>query len=166
VLDINTQVCQPNPACVATVPAISAFLKKARDAKMAVVYSTTVPPAGAPAPQMLPDVAPLASDQTVAARADKFINTDLDAMLKKLGATTLIMVGTSANGAVMYSAFHANVLGYTVAVPVDGISSPSPFVTFAAQFQMLNQPGIANADNKPLADKAVTLTRTDQITIK
>jgi len=111
-------------------------------------------------------VAPQQGEQTVAGRSDKFINTDLDAILKKLNATTLVIVGTAANGAVLYSTFHANLLGYTVVVPVDGISSGSPFVTFEAQFQMLNQPGLSNADNKPLADKAVTLSRTDQITIK
>jgi len=166
VLDINSAVCQPNPVCMATVPAISAFLKKARDAKMPVVYSTTVAPPSRPAPTIVPAVAPRQGEQSVAARADKFINTDLDAILKKLKVTTLVIVGTSANGAVLYSSFHANALGYTVVVPVDGISSGNPFVTFEAQFQLLNQPGLTNAANKPLAANAVTLSRTDQITIK
>jgi nicotinamidase-related amidase len=86
--------------------------------------------------------------------------------LKKLGAKTLVIVGSASNGAVMYSSFHANVLGYTVAVAVDGISSADPFATFDAEYQMLNQPGLNNPTNKPLTANAVTLTRTDQITIQ
>src|SRR5206468_3074512 len=129
VLDINSAICPPRPQCVSSVPAIAAFLKKARDAKMAVVHSTTVAAPGAAAPTTLPEVAPQQGEPTVAARADKFINTDLDAILKKAGATTLIVVGSAANGATLYTPFHANVLGYTVAVAVDGISAEPPVET-------------------------------------
>src|SRR3954471_16656816 len=34
ILDISTAICKPNPACMATVPAIAALAKKARDAKV------------------------------------------------------------------------------------------------------------------------------------
>jgi hypothetical protein len=56
VLDINTAVCQPNPACTATVPAIASLVQKARAAKIPVVYSTTLNPAGPP--PVLAGVAP------------------------------------------------------------------------------------------------------------
>jgi nicotinamidase-related amidase len=162
VLDLNSAVCQPNPTCTATVPAVSAFLKKARDAKMPVVYSTTT----APGVTTIADIAPQSGEQTVPGRADKFIGTELDNILKKAAATTLVMVGSAANGAVMYTGYHANALGYTVVVAVDGISSGTPVATNVAEWQLLNQPGFTNADNKPLSDKMVTLSRTDQITIK
>ena len=133
---------------------------------MPVVHSTTIPAPGAAAPTPLPEVAPAQGEPSVAARADKFINTDLDAILKKTNASTLVVVGSASNGAVMYTSFHANVLGYTVVVAVDGMSAEPPSVTTMAQYQLLNQPGITNADNKPLADKMVTLSKTDLITIK
>jgi 1-aminocyclopropane-1-carboxylate deaminase/D-cysteine desulfhydrase-like pyridoxal-dependent ACC family enzyme len=91
---------------------------------------------------------------------------ELATILKKDGATTLVITGTAANGAVMYTAFHANALGYTAAVPVDAISSPNPVQNNLAEWQMLNEPGYTNADNKPLAQNQVTLTRTDLITFK
>lgn len=164
VLDFNSAVCQPNPACVAVIPTISGIIKKARDANVPVVYSTTgTPPSAAPT---LASIAPQSGDQTVAGRADKFINTDLDSILKKTGAKTLVMTGTAANGAVMYTAFHANALGYTVAVPVDAIVSGDPVATSVAEWQMLNEPGFTNADNKVLPANQVTLTRTDQVTFK
>lgn len=127
---------------------------------MTVVYSTTANAT------VLPEVAPQASEQTVTARADKFIGTDLDGILKKAQAKTLVIVGSASNGAVLYTSFHGNALGYTVAVAEDGISAPEPFATFETRYQLLNQPGFANATNKALADKAVTLTRTDLITVK
>ena len=34
------------------------------------------------------------------------------------------------------------------------------------QWQLLNQPGFANTDNKPLTEKAVTLTKGDLVTFK
>jgi nicotinamidase-related amidase len=164
ILDINTAICQPNPACKATLPAIEALAKRARDAKVPVVYSSTVNPAGPP--PMLPEVAPQADEPTVVTRANKFIDTNLEELLKQRNATTLVIVGTVANGAVLYTAFHANYRGFTVVVAEDGISSPTPFNTFLTRYQLLHQPGFANATNKPLAEKAVTLSRTDLITFK
>lgn len=164
ILDINTAICQPNPACRATVAGIASLAKRARDAKVPVVYSSTVNPAGTP--PILGEVAPQSDEPTVAARADKFIDTNLEELLKQRNATTLVMVGTTANGAVLYTAFHANVRGFTVVVAEDGISSFTPFNTFLTRHQLLQQPGISNATNKPLAGKAVTLSRTDLITFK
>ena len=77
----------------------------------------------------------------------------------------MIVEGT-ANGAVLYSSFHANYLGFTVVVAEDGISSAQPFSDFVARYQLLNEPGFANATNKPLAEKAVTLSKGDLITFK
>src|ERR1700693_2864918 len=45
VLDIHTAVCQPNPACIDTVPAIASLIAKARTAKVPVIYSSTIRPA-------------------------------------------------------------------------------------------------------------------------
>jgi hypothetical protein len=53
-----------------------------------------------------------------------------------------------------------------VVVAEDGISRFAPFNTFLTRHQLLQQPGFANAANKPLAEKMVTLSRTDLITFK
>jgi nicotinamidase-related amidase len=164
VLDFNTAVCQPNPACLATLPAASSLIAKARASGVPVVYSSTPGPSG-PNPA-LAAVAPQAGEPTVAARADKFIDTNLQELLKQRKATTLVVIGTAANGAVLYTSFHANVLGFTVVVAEDLISSPAPFSTLVARYQLLNQPGFANAANKPLAERMVTLSRSDLITFK
>jgi nicotinamidase-related amidase len=162
VLDIINPTCSARPACNDSIPAIQALIKKARDASVPVVYTNT-----AAANAIVPQVAPAAGDVTVVpTNADKFNNPDFDATFKAKKVTTLLLVGTRANGAVLYTAFEANVRGYTVVVAVDGISGSIPFETTVAEWQMLNQPGFTNADNKPLAEMLVTLSRGDLITFK
>lgn len=164
VLDFNTQVCQPNPACLATLPAASALIAKARAAKVPIVYSTTVNPAGPP--PALAAVAPQPGEPTVVARANKFVDTNLEELLKQRKATTLVVMGTAANGAVLYTTFHANVRGFTVVVAEDAMPAFTPFAALYTRYQLLNQPGVSNPGNKPLAERVVTLSRTDMITFK
>lgn len=162
VLDVINPTCSTRPACAASVPALQALIKKARDASVPVVYTNT-----AATNAIVPEVAPVAGDTTIVpTNADKFNNPDFDAAFKAKKVTTLLLVGTRSNGAVLYTAFEANVRGYTVVVAIDGISGSIPFETTLAEWQMLNQPGFTNADNKPLAEKLVTLSRGDLITFR
>jgi nicotinamidase-related amidase len=162
VLDVINPTCSTRPACNDSIPALQALIKKAKDAGVPVVYTNT-----AATNAIVPQIAPTAGDVTVVpTNADKFNNPDFDATFKSKKVTTLVLVGTRSNGAVLYTAFEANVRGYTVVVAVDGISGSIPFETTLAEWQMLNQPGFTNADNKPLAEKLVTLSRGDLITFK
>src|SRR6202022_925824 len=52
VLDINSAICPPRPACVASVPIVQRLLTRARSASVPVVYSLT------PGATVLPEVAP------------------------------------------------------------------------------------------------------------
>ena len=60
-----------------------------------------------------------------------------------------MVVGTATNGAVLYTTLEANLRGYTVVVPEDGVSAGSRFMCYSL-FQLLNEPGLANAQNTPL----------------
>ena len=115
---------------------------------------------------IVPEVtAPQASDITINSTGpDKFLGTTLEDQLKQKKATTLVLTGTAANGAVLFTGSQATLRGFTVVVATDGISSATPFNTFLASYQLLQFP--ANPDNKPLAEKAVTLSRSDLITFK
>jgi nicotinamidase-related amidase len=162
VLDVTNPTCTTRPACNDSIPALQALIKKARDASVPVVYTNT-----AATNAIVPQIAPVAGDVTIVpTNADKFNNPDFDATFKAKKVTTLLLVGTRSNGAVLYTAFEANVHGYTVVVAVDGISGSIPFETTLTEWQMLNQPGFTNAANTPLADKLVTLSRGDLITFK
>lgn len=164
VLDITSVICTPRKSCVASLPALAALLKKARDAKVLVVYSDT-PTAGS---TILPEVSQLPDDPKVTGRADKFIGTNLDDILKGKGIKTAVVVGSASNGAVLYTSFGANLRGYNVVVAEDGMSTDDAFAQFLTRYQLLNQPGFANATNTPPQEGriAVTLSRTDLITFK
>ncbi|MCL4486600.1 MAG: cysteine hydrolase [Chloroflexi bacterium] len=162
ILDITSVICTPRKSCVASLPAISSLLKKARDAGVMVVYSDT-PTAGS---TILPQVAPQPNDPKVTGRADKFFETNLDDILKSKGIKTTVMVGSASNGAVLYTAFGANLRGYTVVAAEDGMSTDDPFAQLLTRYQLLNQPGFNNPENKPLQATRVTLSRTDLITFK
>lgn len=157
-LDLTSATCTPQRSCVASLPGIAALLKKARDANVFVVYSDT-----AGNPPIRDEVAQRSSEHKVTTRADKFYATDLDQVLKGRGVETLVIVGTFAHGAVLYTTFSASLRGYTVVVAEDGISHDDPFATYATRWQLLNQPGFGNPDNKPLEKGRVTLSRTDLI---
>ena len=159
VLDLTSVVCTPRKSCVDSLPAVAALLKKARDAGAPVVYSDT-PTAGS---TIRSEVAPQAGEPKVSGRADKFFNTQLDQILTQKGVKTVVVTGTVANGAVLYTTFGANLRGFTAVVPVDGMSSDDPFVILMTEYQLLNEPGFANPTNKPLA-AGVTLTKTNLVT--
>lgn len=162
VLDLTSVICTPRPTCQATLPAAAALLAKARAAGALVVYSETPTPGS----MILPQVAPRPGDPKVTGRADKFFGTMLDEILKSKGIKTTVIVGTAANGAVLYTSFGANLRGYTVVVATDGIAADDPFPLLLTQYQLLNQPGFANPNNTALAEDKVTLSRGDLITFR
>jgi hypothetical protein len=157
-LDFTDRICGTRPACVATLPAVQSGLTAARAAHVPVFYSYT---AGG---SIMPDVAPQGESPFLSFGPDKFYNTDLNDMLQQDGVTDLVITGTFANGAVLYTAFAAARLGYTVVVAEDGISSANDFATYYTEYQLLNGPGTSNPSNTPLAAKVVTLSRLDLIT--
>src|SRR5947207_7560625 len=162
VLDITSVICPPRPTCVASVPKIAALVKKARDAKVPVIYSQTAT-AGS---TYIADIAPQPGDATVTGRADKFYGTNLDQILKDKAVETAVVVGSAANGAVLYTAFGLRLRGITVVVAQDGISGDPEFTETLTRWQLLNDPGFANANNTPLDKGHVTLSTTDKITFK
>ena len=156
VLDISDTSAK-QPATLESVPAVKRLIDNARAAGAKIVFAL-----GRAAEQRIyPDLEPRPDDPVVRSSADKFFNTDLDKRLD--GFTTAVVVGTAANGAVLYTAFGACARGLSVVVAEDGISSRDPFATYLARYQLLNQPGFVNAQNVPLQPKAVTLSRSDLI---
>ncbi len=157
VLDISNTSSQV-PSVKDSVPAVRKLLDRARAAGARVVFSL----GRAADQQVVPELDPRPDDAVVRSSADKFFNTDLADRLQ--GIQYAVVVGTAANGAVLYTSFGCCARGITVAVPEDGISSRDPFSTWVARYQLLDQPGFQNKSNEAMKAKAVTLTRTDLIT--
>jgi nicotinamidase-related amidase len=165
VLDMTETICAPRPMCVDTVAPVASLLERARAAGVLVVYSGTGT-AAAPNAAVLPPLTPRAGDPIVVSRADKFFATDLDEILAAHGIRTAVIVGVAANGAPMYTTFGANIRGYTVVVAEDGLSADDPFAVTVGRWQVLNQSGANNPENRPLAEARATLSRTDLISFR
>jgi nicotinamidase-related amidase len=119
-LDFISPNCTSRPRCMASMPIMKKLLAEARAKKMMVVYSV----AGSATPdKILADIAPVAGDPVVRGSVDKFAGTDLEKILKDKGIQSVIVTGTGAHGAVLYTASAAAVKKFKVIVPVDGMSS-------------------------------------------
>ncbi len=141
-LDFVKQACnmQRRPRCVASLPATKKFLAEARAHHMLVVYSYVN--SGTLA-DTLPEVAPKGGEPAVHSGADKFLNTDLEKILKDHGIKTVIVIGTAAHGAVLHTGDEAALRGFNVIVPVDGMSGDNPFIELYVAYNFTRAPGVS-----------------------
>ncbi|HEU4341512.1 MAG TPA: cysteine hydrolase [Candidatus Binatia bacterium] len=153
VLDIVKQTCnnERRPRCVASLPQIQELLKQARAKKITVVYSITT--AAKPA-DILKEATPAEGEPMVQAPADKFFKTDLEKILKDKGIKTVVIVGTAAHGAVLYTGSQAAFRGFRVIIPVEGMSSEDLYFEQYVAHHMTNAPGVG---------QQTTLTKMDMI---
>lgn len=153
-LDFDVHVCnaEKRPRCLATLPAIATLLAGARSHGVFVAYSTVLTGSIADVP---PSIAPLPGDPSVRAGADKFLGTDLADRLKAKGIRTVIVTGTTAQGAALFSASAAALRGFEVVFPVDTISADDPFAELSSTWVLANAPASVGSH--------VTLTRSDMI---
>ena len=149
-LDFMNQNCGKRDRCLAQVPAVKKLLEAARAAQVPVVYSFI---ANTTAADVITDLKPAAGEPSVISGPNKFIRSDLEKILKDKGITTVIVVGTAANGAVLQTASYAALLGMSVIIPVDGISGDS----YAEQYVAWHFTSVLGMAAR------VTLTKSDMI---
>jgi nicotinamidase-related amidase len=152
-LDFNQQTCnaQRRPRCVASIPKVKPLLAAARAAGVPVIFS--LGGGGKPA-DIAQDLAPAGDEPIVSSGVDKFMGTDLEKILKEKGIATVIVVGTAAHGAVVYTASGAAMRGMKVIVPVDGVSAETSYVEQYVAWHLVNVPVISSA---------MTLTTIDNV---
>ena len=128
------------PRCLATLPAVRRLLDLARARGVFVVHSTSA--AGTSA-DIRAEVAPRPGEPVVRAGPDKFIGTELGALIGRRNLDTLVVVGTAAEGAVLDTATDAALHGYAVVVPVDGLSSTEPYAEQYVAWHLVHAPGVS-----------------------
>lgn len=151
-LDLIKPNCTNRPRCVATMPAMKKLLTEARAHGVFVVYSLS---GNATAADILPDIAATPGDPVVRSSVDKFYNTDLEKILKDKGIQTVIVNGTGAHGAALYTASAAAVRGFKVIAPVDGMTAENLYFEQISVWLLAH--GTGGIGQK------VTLTRSDMI---
>jgi len=153
-LDFNEQTCnmQRRPRCIESIPKVKRLLTAARTAGVPVVYTLG---GGGKAADLPKELAPAGGEPAMLAGVDKFMGTDLEKILKEKGAKTVIVVGTAAHGAVLYTASASAMRGMKVIVPVDGVSGDTTYIEQYVSWHLVNVPVIG---------PAFTLTTLDQVT--
>jgi nicotinamidase-related amidase len=152
-LDFVKQTCnaQVRPRCLATLPAAKQLLAEARAKNMLVVHSIV---AGSVIGDTLPEVAVTGDEPYVQAGPNKFLNTDLEKILKDHGIKTVIVGGTAAHGAVLHTGAEAAFRGLSVVAPVDIMSAENAFIELYVAYHFTSAPRVA---------PATTLTRVSMI---
>jgi len=154
VLDMMKGNCGMRPRCGATVPSVKKLIDAARAHDMMVAYNLT---GQNPKTEDMVDqsLAPRPGELLIAngRGADKFIDsTNLLQALKDKGIKTVIVTGTSAQGAVSGTSNGAAQRGFKAVVPVDGMSSEDAFNELYAAWHLAKGGPAALVQN-------VTLTR-------
>jgi nicotinamidase-related amidase len=154
VMDFVKQSCnvQNRPHCVALVPKVKAMIDAAKAKNVTIIWTL---PNGPKPEDFLPELAPPGGTKMLAGPVDKFVGTDFEKELKDKGITTLVLTGTSAHGAVLYTASQAAIRGFKAVVPVDGMSATAPYAEQATAYILTTAPVLSGN---------VTLTRGDMIT--
>lgn len=142
-LDFNKQTCneERRPRCIASIPKVQKLLKDARAKGVFVVYSLSP---GAAVADIAKELAPIGMERAVTSGPDKFLGTDLEKILMERGIKTVIVTGTAAHGAVLYTASAAALRGMQVILPVDGISAESTYAEQYVAWNMMNAPRVSN----------------------
>ncbi len=140
VLDVQNQNCreETRPRCVESVPRIAELLRRTRGAGASVVYSLT---RSAEPEDIREEVKPESCEPVVRSGVDKFYATELEKILEDMGVRTVILVGTSSNGAVLHTATGAAARGLDVVVPVDGMSASEAYAEQYTAWHLVNAPG-------------------------
>jgi nicotinamidase-related amidase len=157
VLDFMKNNCGARPRCIASVPNVKKMIDAARAQKMMLFY-TIVGADPSPANMVDQSLIPLPTEFLIkgSGGADKFIGSNLDEGLKARGIKTVIITGTSAQGAVGGTTNGATQRGYKAVVPVDGMSAEDAFNELYAAYHIAKG-GPANITMN------ATLTRSDLI---
>ena len=157
VLDMMKGNCGARPRCLATVSTVKQLIDAARAHNMMLVYNLTG--AGKVEDMVDQSLAPRAGEFMVkgAGGADKFVNSNLDQGLKDKGIKTVIVTGTSAQGAVCGTTNGAAQRGYKAVVPVDGMSAEDAFNELYAVWHIYKGGPVDLTNN-------ATVTRSDLIT--
>jgi nicotinamidase-related amidase len=155
VLDFMKVNCGTRPRCVATIPSVNKLIDAARGHAM-MLFFTMVGPDPKPSGMVEHIEAPRYGEWVPRGGADKFIGSDLDARLKQHGIQTVIVTGTSAQGAVVGTSNGAVQRGYKAVVPVDGMSAEDAYNEQYAAWHLYRGGPVGLTEN-------VTLTRSDMI---
>ncbi len=146
VLDLSERFSAPGSPSAPLIAPIGAFLDRARDASAPIVFTVVVWDKDTPGGAITGGLARRTQEPIITPDGyDKFVGGDLLPLLQGWGTKTLVMVGGSANFALLYTATTAaRAHGYDVVVPVDGVYANSDYELEYALHQFTVLPRITD----------------------
>lgn len=140
ILDIQLNNCneESRPRCVNSIPKIKGLLDLARMNKMFIVYALT---SSATKENIRSEVEPLTTEPIVQSGVDKFYGTNLEELLEKKGIKQVIIIGTSAHGAILNTATGAAARQLKIIIPIDCLSASHPYAEQYTIWHLANSPG-------------------------
>jgi len=152
-MDFNQRNCIPaqRSRCAFVLPKVKTLIAAARAKGMMVVHTYTP---NMQKSDIVKDVAPVEGELVLQVRGDKFFGNELEKILKAKGITTALLVGTSANGAVLFTAIGASQRGFKAIVPIDTMPADTAYQEQLAIWEIANGPGVREDS---------TLTKTDML---
>lgn len=156
VLDFRMEACTPanRPRCAMALPHVQKLLADARAKGVMIVHTTTT---RSKAEDIPPQLKPLPDERVITAAVDKLSGSDLPDVLKAKGIDTVLISGTSANGAVLNTAAGALVRSLKPIIPVDTMPADGAYQEQFVAWQIANGPTFR---------EEATLTRSDMVTFK
>lgn len=153
IFDLVKPFCNPEryTRCPSMLPAVNKLATEARAKGVMVIY-TSIP--SVPKTAIVDELTPTANDMFMQSGTDKFLNTDLEKILKDRGITTIIVTGLASNGAVLETSSEAALKGFKVIVPLDLTTAVT---TYAEQFTAWQ---LATG---PIISPNITVTTSDMI---
>ena len=129
VLDLNARCDDPKQVCSKITAPLGDFLDKARAASVPIIYTVSAAAKGKPIGELAAPLRRKESEVIIYPDAfDKFYSGELQAWLKDRDAKTLIITGSSTNGAVLYTATTAaRMHRYNIVIPMDGVNAATTY---------------------------------------
>jgi len=131
----DRNICNPQlrSRCPAAVSKTRKLLDAARNSHMLVLHAHNIVTMDS---DIVPELAPKAGEIVFRTGPDKFLGSDLEAILMTRGITTVILTGTAGNGAVLFTLIGGVSRGFDFFVPVDAIPADGPYHEQFATFEM------------------------------
>jgi nicotinamidase-related amidase len=129
VLDMSARCHDPKDICSKLLQPLGEFLERARNFGIPIIFTVSASAKGTPLGEVAAALKRRATEPVIYPDAfDKFTGGELHAVLTKVGAKTLIVVGSSTNIAVLYTcSAAARVYHYRIVLPLDGINARSEY---------------------------------------
>jgi nicotinamidase-related amidase len=146
VLDLSSRCEDPKEVCFQLMKPLGKFLERARQSSIPILFTISSAAKGTPLGEAARPLKRRETEPILYPDAfDKFMGGELQDYLNRAGCRSLVLVGSSTNFAVLYTATTAaRIYRYDVVIPLDGVNAKRQYEHEYAIHQLTILPASAN----------------------